>query len=303
MKKDTVFKWLFYPLSLLAALLVLMPASTDISLLFSGVLIAWYTARYGVGYTAFALPLLFAVGYFANGLPTASLLGGQSLCAYVIGFFLHKRKSFSLMLIVSTLVETAVLTGFTLYICNMQQCTPTELLFNRPLQQFRDALLSSGVQMTAEMAAEMPQMMEFLSQMLQTSLPFLYLSASLAYVYLVFGIARFCLKKQGILIDTMPYFHELRMPGSVSGIFVLLFVAAMFSGSAVLSNVSTFMFMLHMMCGVSALDAFLLKKGIPKGIRIILLAFILLISSFLGGIFMAVLCFMGMSGDVQSVRK
>lgn len=300
MRRNFIFKCLLWPLLLLAVLFV--PA-IDVLLFFSGILIAWYTAKYGVQYTAFALPLLFFAGFFADGLPTALLIGTHSISAYVIGFFLNKRKGFSLMLMISTLIEAAVLTAFTLFACNLQQCTPAELLFSRPLQQFSDILLSSGVGVATETASDMRLVLQYFSQMLQTLLPFLYLFVSLVYVYIVFAITRFCLKKQGNMIDSMPFFHELRISGSISLIFVFLFLLSMFSTSPVLLNVTNFVFMLHVVCGMSAVDAFLIKKGVRKGFRILLLAVLLAISSFLGGIFLAMLCFMGMSRDVQGVRK
>ncbi len=301
MHKNTVFKYLYLPLLFLFALPCGL-ALTEFSLLITGVIIAWYTARFGLKYTFSGLLPLFAVGYFLNGLPLACLLCAHTLSAFIIGLFLRKGEKFSAMLITGTLAEVTVLTGYTLYVCNIMRFKPADLLFGESLRQFSDIIATSG-QFDADTVSAIQKFILYFSDTLQGFLPLFYLSTALLYVYVVFAVTRFCLKKQNHMINTMPYFYELWLPGSISGIFVIIFLFSIFSNSLILSNIVSFVFLLHVVCGLSVADSFLRKKSIPPGLRALIIAALIAIVSFLGGIFTSILCCIGMSRDARSIRK
>jgi len=301
MKKEKLVQWLFLPLIVLAALFCFIGLNW-ITLLASSLILTFYTAKFGVPYALTGLVPLFIVGNVTSGMPFAIFLCAHSFSAYCIGYFMHKRGKFSLMLIVSTLVEVSVLTGYTLYMCDILQFKPVDFLFGESMRQFIDILASTG-QVDVDMLAEFRSSMHYIIQMLQTMLPVLYLMVSLTYVYCIFGISRFILQKQGQKIDSMPYFHELWLPGSISGIFIIMFFLSMFMGSPILMNVVSFMFMLHVVCGLSFANYILRAKKLSKALCALITVAILLISSMLGGFFTSILCCIGMSNGTRSARK
>ncbi len=301
MNKHKLFKWAFFPFMLLTALLCVYDY-IFLSFFIGSVLIAWYTARFGIQYSAWGLLPLLLCCLLTGNVNIAFFLFLQSITAYIIGMFIYKRLSFSLMLIIATLFETFILVLFSLKICNTLNTSPANLLFGESLQNFLNfASLSGGLD--SKKVMEMKQTLQMISKMLQSMLPFFYLCVSLLCVYSIFGVTRFCLKKQKTEIDTMPYFYELWLPRSCSVIFVMLFLISFFADSPILVNVTSFMFTIHVICGVSVIDFYLRRKKILGILRVSIISLLLFISSFLGGIFTSVLCCIGMTEKARELRR
>jgi len=301
MNKQNLFKWSFFPLLFLSVLL----CANNLVLLSSfitSVLICWYTARFGIKYSIWGLLPLLLCNLVLDKVNIAVFLLLQSIIAYTIGVFIYKRLSFSFMLIVASLLETIILVLFTLIMCKQMNTTPANLLFGESLRHFFDFASLSG-NLDPNMLLEMRQTLQIISKVLQSMLPFFYLSVSLFLVYVLFGITRFCLTKQKHEIDTMPHFYELWLPRSCSVIFVILFLVSFFVDSPILTNVITFMFMIHVVCGVSVIDFYLRKKKILGILRVSIISVLLLISSFLGGIFTSILCCIGMTDRARELRR
>lgn len=301
MKNKLIAQCLFLILMFLASTL----SSGGLLLLgvvLSAVLIVFYTGKFGVGFTLTGLIPLFVIGYLSGGAITAAFLCFHSLSAYCVGFFIHHKGKFSSMLICATLIEVAVLTAFTLYFCQAQQLKPVDFLFGASFEQFTTALTNTE-KINQTTMLDLHSTAQYMLQLLQTMLPVLYLSMSAAFVYIVFGTARFFLKKTGCTIDYMPYFYELWLPRSISGIFIILFISSMFVSSPILMNMVSFMFMIFVVCGLSFAYYLLQSKRIPKSICALITLAILLISSLVGGIFTSILCCIGMSNGARSARK
>ena len=111
------------------------------------------------------------------------------------------------------------------------------------------------------------------------------------------------MEKQGIKITTMPYFYELWLPRSISVIFVILFLLSIFSGSFILTNAVSVMFLVHVVCGISVVDYFMRGKGVNGALRALVLVLLIIISSVVGGLCSSILCCMGMSDSLRRIRK
>lgn len=301
MKNRLIAQSLFLILMLLASALN-FGGFLLLSVVLSSVLIVFYSGKYGVGFTLTGLIPLFVMGYATGGIITAAFLCFHSLSAYCVGYFIHSKGKFSSMLICATLIEAAILTAFTLYFCQTQQLKPVDFLFGASFDQFAKALANTE-HIEQTMLSNFRSTAQYMLQLLQTMLPVLYLSLSTAYVYIIFGITRFFLSKTGYKIDNMPYFHELWLPGSISGIFILLFISSMFVNSPILMNMVSFMFMIYVVCGLSFAYYLLQSKRIPKSICALITIALLLFSSLVGGIFTSILCCIGMSNGTRSARK
>ncbi len=290
----------FLPLIFFTAFICFI--STELSLLGSAILIVFFTVRHGIKYTIPGVFFLFSAGYLKNGLPMGFLLIAHALSAYAIGFCINKKKKFSFMLFLSTSVEVGVLTGYTIFLSNCMNYKPIDLLFGERLRLFLSAITSSG-QFSTDLIENLQISIQYILTMLQSMLPTLFLFVALFYVYILFGVSRLFLEKQKTKIDFMPYFHELRLPGSISGIFVLLFIISFFYASPILANVISFVFMLHVICGISVTDHYMRIKGVPGGIRVIILTSLFILSSLAGGLISSILCCVGMSDFTRDMRR
>lgn len=300
MEQTSKGRWLFWPIIFLISICSFF-VETEIILLLSAVSISYFTAKYGIKNTAFGLIFLFLAGYIKNGIVSGVLIFIHALSAYSIGIFLYEKKKFSVMLILSTVIEVSVLAGYTYFICTQLNLKPVELLFGRTFEQLFE-IASTYSRFDSIMIDELSMSLNYMKKMLQSMLPFLYLFSSLIYTYTLFSFTRFVLEKQNIKFN-MPKFHELWLPGSISGIFVILFILSFFYQSPILINCISFVFALHLICGLSLTDYFMKGKGIPKAIRTVLLVLILAITSFLGGILSSILCCLGMSSETSRLRK
>ncbi len=301
MRTQGVLKSLLFP-CLFLSILPCFFGLAWLSFLLLGVLMAWYTAQFGPQYSLWGLPVVLVACFVLDMTGIALFLCAHVISAVVVGTFIYKRGTLSAMLIVSTLVETAVWVLYTLFLCNQQNIKPADLLFGESMQQILSFLQMQG-QQNAEMLENMEALVRVTFAAVRSMLPFLYLSGALLYVYAIFACTRFLLSKQDIQIDTMPYFYELWLPASMSTIFILLFLASFFIASPILANVISFMFLLHVACGAGMLDFYMRRKSIPSGIRALIIAVVLILSSFLGGIGTSFLCFMGMTGNTRRLRR
>ncbi len=302
MKNNKGFKIAFFPLVALSALLCAIDGFLGLSVLITGVLVSWYTARFGLTYSLWSLPLLFVVGFWMGGTFLACFLCAQAISTFAIGAFIHKQGTFSGMMIAATGIETAVLAIFTRAISNALSKEPAEFLFGDSMKTFSDSLLQSG-QFENTAITEMQNMMRMVFDMLQSMLPFFYLVAALVFVYVIFAITRFCLEKQDFKISQMPKFCEFWLLRSISNIFVILFLLSLFINSPILTNVVSFMFFIHVVCGISVVDFYMKKRGMASGIRALLLVSIITISTVIGGLGTSILCCIGMTDKARSAGR
>ena len=221
----------------------------------------------------------------------------------LVGNLIFNRRSIGQILTVGTLSEAIILGLYTKHLSVSAGVEPYELLFGKNIAESVDFLKEAG-QMDAELMKNMQVALDAMTDVLQTMLPFFFVLISLVYIYIVFTCVRFLLKKQGIDMVCFPYFHELWLPTSVSNIFIILFIFTLFAeNSPVLINVVAIMFVLHIFCGLAVICSFLRRKSIPSGVQVIICAFILVLSSFFGGIVSSILCCLGMSSASRSIRK
>ncbi len=301
MQSTTWLKWAYLPLLFLC----IVPAIYNFTLtsfLAVACLLAWYTARFGFTFAILGFVILGIVGNIVLTPVYVIYLLLHSFSAVCIGYHIYKKMSFSSMLISATAIETAVLVFITLEICKESNLLPPDLLFGPLFSQLTDtsALLSQQYGVTP---SEMAKMSQYFMDTLKQTLPLFYLSFSLLYVYVLFGITRFILKIQKIVLRTYPKFHQLWLPSGISNIFLVLFLVSLFYESVILFNVVSFMMFIHVVLGLSRLDFVLIKKKIHKAFRVMILGAVMIFSSMLGGLPITVLCFMGMSGQTNRLGR
>lgn len=293
MQGNCFIKNLYLPF-LIAVSLVIIFCGESVSIFSSVIFISIFTAAIGPKKTFLGMLLLFLCCILSVNILFGFFLIAYTSPALIIGSFIFYKKKFSNMLISATMVQTFVLTAHTLYLSASTQKHPADILFKDSFKEILH-LISSAGQFTDSEISQIESMVSYVSKMMQTMLPCIYILVSLFIVYLLFVIVRFLLKKVGMIVDHMPYFHELWLPKELSTIFVLLFIFSLFANSYILSNITSIMFMIHVVCGISMIDLFLLKKSVPSLVRFFILFALFSISSLIGGLFSSVLCCMGMS--------
>ncbi len=268
------------------------------SCMLASICLSAYTARFGPKTASVLLATIFIASMFLHNLFWPLYL----LPPFLVGCFIFFKGTFSGMLMSTTLLQTAVLTVHTLSSCRQQGKTPAEFLFADATDTFFNMVSASG-QVELAVLEEMEVIFRFVLQTMQGMLPFLYLTASLLLSYLLFVLLRFLLKRAWKQEIAMPYFHELWLPKGVSITFAILFILSFFTASPILANMVSFLFTLHVFCGISVIDFYLRAKGMSGALRALLLAGILAMSSFLGGITTSILCCVGMSDNGRGIRK
>ncbi len=302
MKKTIGAILIFFSLLILATLLSVVEGMLVLSVFISAVLIAAFTGKSGPAFAVWSFPIVFLTGHLISGEGLAAFLCAQAICAWIQGIFIFKKGTFSGMLICTTAAEAATLAVFTRLLCDSLSKEPADLLFGDSLKAFSEAAPLSG-QMDAEMLSVLQNAVHMVGEMLQSMLPFFYLVTSLIFVYIVFASARFVLERQKCKIENMPKFCEFWLPRSISNIFLVLFVISMFINAPILMNVVSFMFFIHVICGVSTVDYFLKMRGLATAARVLLLVVILTISTAIGGLGTSILCCIGMNDWARRAGK
>ncbi len=293
MRSKNIFKSLYFPFVFIIALLALSGGYVA-AIFWNSFVTAIYTSNYGPQKTCFGIFFLFVFCTIIQGLTSGLFFALYAIPALIIGIFIFYKRNFSRMLVSATIVQTFVFAFHTIYAAREAGKTPSAFLFKDSFDEFIYLLSSSGQFEQADIS-QLETMLSFISKTLQGMLPCVYVLISLSFIYLIFALCRFVLEKNGMKIDFMPYFHELWIPKEVSLIFVFLFIISFFSESLLLTNAASIMFMVHVVCGISLIDLFLRGKGMPGFLRLIILFFLFLVSSAMGGFISSLLCCMGMS--------
>lgn len=287
-------KWMFF----LLFILILLPLKFGffiLPIIACNVIIAFSTALYDIKFSFFYLPILFLTTLCIGGYTLVGTVCLHILPSFAIGKFIKNKSSLSMMLIVSTIISLVAFVVQTLLITKELQVEPSVWLFKNSIDSVKNFLIQNGT-LDAEKKDFIFMQLNSMSKMLESMLPFLYITVALIFVYLIFNVTRFFLERKVKKSVTMPYFYQLWLPNSVNVIFVLLFLVSIFVESFVLMNVISVVFMLHVVCGIATMDAYMRKFGLSKGIRILILGVLLALSSLLGGFITTILCYLGMSG-------
>lgn len=293
MQNRKMHKTLYFPL-LLTVVLFIVLHKVDAAIFLNTFISLIYTSRFGIKKTFPFILLLLLFCSLLNGLIDALLLLVYTLPSFIIGTMIFYKSSYYSLLMTSAVFQCFALTMHTVYLSRTLNKTPAEFLFRDNFNAFLDLIKKSG-QFAENEIASLNSMISFVSETLQGMLPCFYILLSLAFVYILFSICRFLLKKSGQKLEEYPYFYELKIPREISLVFVLLFILALFSESLILSNVISVMFTVHVICGISLIDYFMLGKGIPAVFRVLIIFILLSVSTFTGGFFSSVLCCLGMS--------
>lgn len=293
MQNRKMYKTLYFPL-LLTVVLFIAIHKVDVAIFLNSFISLVYTSRFGIKKTLPCILIILLLCGFLNGLIDATLLLIYTLPGFIIGAMIFFKASYYNLLIFSTIAQCFALTLHTVYISKILKKTPAEFLFKDNFNAFFELIRESG-QFAEKDITSLNSMISLVSDVLQGMLPCFYILLSLAFVYILLSISLFILKKTGQKFEQYPHFYELRIPREISIIFVILFIFTLFSESLILSNVISVMFTIHVICGISLIDYFMLGKGIPGIFRIFILLILFSVSSFTGGFISSVLCCLGMS--------
>lgn len=292
---NTKNRWLFFPLLILFILSVKLNIFI-LPLLACNVIIALCTSVYDFKFSFLFLPVVFLSALLIDGYTLGAFMCLNVLPGYSIGKCIKEKASFSFMLIISTIILLIALVAQTLFVSDALQVEPSVWLFKDTMNTAKTFILENGT-FDAEKTEFILTQLNEISKMIESMLPFLYISVALVFTYIIFAVVRFILEKQKKKIDFMPYFYQFWLPGSVNVIFILLFLVSLFTESLVLMNVISVAFMIHVICGIATTDAYMRKFGLSKGIRVLVLTVLFALTSLMGGFVTTILCYLGMSGQ------
>lgn len=291
---NTKNRWLFFPLLILFILSVKLNIYI-LPLLACNVIIALCTSVYDFKFSFLFLPVIFLTAFLISGYAFGFTMCLYVLPGYSIGKCIKEKTSFSLMLIIATIIGLITLVVQTLIISNQLQVEPSVWLFKNTINTAKNFIIENRAFDAEKIEFIITQLNE-IGKMLESMLPFLYISVALVFTYIIFVVLRFILEKQKQKIDFMPYFYQFWLPSSVNVIFLILFVVSLFTESMILMNVISVAFMIHVICGIATTDAYMRKFELSKGIRFLVLTVLFALTSLMGGFVTTILCYLGMSG-------
>ncbi len=294
-------KWLFFPF-VLVAVLPLFWGITALAIILASIVFSFYSAKYGLSFSVVGLLFFFIIATLLRGTQTTLLISLYCVPAFLMGTLLFKKARFSTLLISSTGATLFVLVLHSKAVSKALGAEPAQWLFHDSIEEMRRMLVSSAP-LDTSMATEMEIMLRQASNIMQTMLPCFYILFAAFLMFLLFNIVRFLLDKVNMHLEGMPHFYELWLPKSMSVIFVILFLFVLFTNSPVLMNVVFVMFTIHVVCGLSMIDFYLVRHKTPKVLRIVILGIILTFSTVFGGLTSTILCCMGMNDGMRAVRK
>lgn len=291
---NTKNRWLFFPL-LILFILSLKFNIFILPLLACNIVIALCTSQFDFKFSALFLPIIFLTAFLISGYTLGFTICLSVLPGYSIGKCIKEKSSFSLMLIIATISALVALVVQTLIISNQLQVEPSVWLFKDTINVTKNFIVENGT-FDGEKTEFIFSQFNEITKMLESMLPFFYITVALVLAYITFAVVRFILEKQKQKIDFMPYFYQFWLPSSVNIIFVLLFIVSLFTESMVLMNVISVTFLIHVVCGIATADAYMRKFGLSKGIRVLVLTILFALASLMGGFLTTILCYLGMSG-------
>jgi len=163
-----------------------------------------------------------------------------------------------------------------------------------------------------ELAAEVPKIknqlietVSLLQQQIDLMLPSMVIVGAMFLSYIVFQAVRIISEKQNVKVQ-IRHFYELRLNKSFTVIFLIVdLIAAGMVNNIIALNVSSVIYVIFTVCGVSVIDFYLQVMGVPTVLRVIIYIAAVVVFSLLGpiGTLIAnIIYFVGMIDSFRPLR-
>ncbi|MDD2572909.1 MAG: YybS family protein [Bacillota bacterium] len=260
---------LFVPVLALASLLWPVPVI---------VIVKRYGLRYGV-YSTIASGLI--VGMISEPIYAAYVILSYGALGLSIGYGVHKDYRAGRILTITSVVSLLSKLLLMYAVTRIMGVNPLEV----QIESMEKGLeLSMGFygRMGLDVPEEMREALFSSFELLKITLPALLIIVAIMDSYLNYTVARIVLKRLGLTLDALPPFAEWRAPGNLTVGFLLLMVLSIAGGYLGLGNIDVIMGnilllfqMVFLVQGVSVAYFFLLRRGVNKILRILLIVLIL----------------------------
>jgi uncharacterized protein YybS (DUF2232 family) len=260
---------LFVPVLALASLLWPVPVI---------VVVKRYGLRYGI-YSTIASGLI--VGMVSEPIYAAYVILSYGALGLSIGYGVQKGYTAGKTLVITSIVS--------LISKLMLMYAVTRLMGINPLEAQIESM-GKGLELSMEfydrMGLNVPEEMKetIISsfELMKVMLPALLIMVALMDSYLNYTVARIVLKRLDLRLEPLPPFAEWRAPGHLTIGFLLLMLLSFAGGylglanmDVVLGNILLLFQMVFLVQGLSVAYYFLLRRGVSKLFRVLLIIFIL----------------------------
>ena len=273
-------KYFFAALYLIIAALPVFFGLDIISVLFLSALLTFYFVI--LGHICFAslcfivLAALFFTTEFSI-IHTVVLAAFAIPVSFLLGYGLENKKSFSAIMMPACTAAVAVVSLAVVYCMKTYNLSAFQVLTGDSFKLFKGSLQQAGAD------ANVLKYVDVIVYEAEQLLPSILIISVCIFVYAVFGVSRYILKKSGFVYESIPTFSYLRLSRGFTIVFLgLMLISFLFETSGVTLNIITVVTMMFCVCGLSYCNYYLKKKNVSKPLRALIYIAVFVISTATG---------------------
>ncbi|MBO4897311.1 MAG: DUF2232 domain-containing protein [Clostridia bacterium] len=251
-------------------------------------------------YCALSLAAIFCSSKF-NIVYTAAYTAFAVLVSLSLGYGFNKNKTLSSIMTSSCTIAVTVVALLVVYLMKEGNKSAFHVVTGFKMNEIRDIFEQAGAN------SFKAQDIDLIIKALDLMLPSVLIITVCMSVYIVFGIARSFLEKNGLSFPNLRRFPEIRLSRGFTMVFLLIVLTSLFfETNGIALNLVSVVSMLFILGGLSYIDFCLEKKNIKKQIRVIIYIFTYIVSVLTGigaAILLPGLLILGTVDSVKDLRN